>query len=61
MIYSVEIECAVCPSDLIDLDYSNCLLFLIIGYRDADGLTALSIAAGKRNKPVTELLAGDLS
>ncbi|CAF1267411.1 unnamed protein product [Adineta steineri] len=30
---------------------------LNMGYRDADGLTALSIAAGKKHKGVTEILA----
>ncbi|CAF1255635.1 unnamed protein product [Adineta ricciae] len=30
---------------------------LNMGYRDADGLTALSIAAGKKHKTVTEMLA----
>lgn len=29
----------------------------ILGYREADGLTALSIAAGKKHKPITEILA----
>jgi hypothetical protein len=30
-----------------------------LGYRDADGLTALSIAAGKKHKLVTEILASE--
>ncbi|CAF5128968.1 unnamed protein product, partial [Rotaria sp. Silwood1] len=30
---------------------------LNMGYREADGLTALSIAAGKKHKPLTEILA----
>jgi hypothetical protein len=32
--------------------------FFFTGYREADGLTALSIAAGKKHKPITEILAG---
>jgi hypothetical protein len=35
------------------------LIFFLLGYREADGLTALSIAAGKKHKPITELLAGE--
>jgi hypothetical protein len=35
-------------------------LFLFSGYREADGLTALSIAAGKKHKPLTEILASEL-
>lgn len=35
---------------------SNARVFLL-GYREADGLTALSIAAGKKHKPITEMLA----
>lgn len=31
--------------------------FFFAGYREADGLTALSIAAGKKHKPITEILA----
>jgi len=33
---------------------------LNMGYREADGLTALSIAAGKKHKSITEILAGKI-
>jgi hypothetical protein len=39
----------------------NVYLFIFLsGYREADGLTALSIAAGKKHKPITEILASKL-
>jgi hypothetical protein len=35
------------------------IFYFFSGYREADGLTALSIAAGKKFKALTELLASE--
>jgi len=40
--------------------YIFSLFFFFSGYREADGLTALSIAAGKKHKSITEILASEL-
>ncbi|CAM4758600.1 unnamed protein product [Rotaria magnacalcarata] len=42
-------------------EYTTHVTFFDLSYRDADGLTALSIAAGKKHKPLTEILAYGLT
>ena len=42
---------------LIKTQHPFCLF--LSGYREADGLTALSIAAGKKHKTLTEILASE--
>ena len=42
-------------SNLINFENNS----FVLGYREADGLTALSIAAGKKHKPITEILASE--
>lgn len=44
--------------EFLTIEYMSFVFFL--GYRDADGLTALSIAAGKKHKALTEILASKI-
>ena len=54
--YSYQVDCPSFVRRIMNRRTST-NYFFFSGYRDADGLTALSIAAGKKHKTVTAMLA----